>query len=574
MGRVLLFFPRGVRRLWRRSLFIRVASLTLVLSITVVGALGFLLLSNVTTGLLEAKERSAVGEASAGLGEAQRLLDAADTGPSTPSPSRLVDTVVTSLATRAGSPATFDVLLLSTLPDIGAPERGTNLVAVSSIPLELRDAVTQTQRQSWTFTEIRFLDGRTSPGFVVGAPLSIPTVGPYELYYLFPLSQEQQTLDLVSSSILTAGLVLVGLLGVVAWIVTRQVVVPVRAAAQTAERLSSGNLDERLPIRRDDDLDQLARSFNAMAESIDAQITQLEELSRVQQRFVSDVSHELRTPLTTIRMAADVLFESRQSLTAETARSAELLQNQLDRFEALLGDLLEISRFDAGAAKLDSDSVDVATLVQRVIDGTEPLAQSHNLRVRFASYERPCSVVCDARRIERIVRNLLDNAIEHGNEKGVLVELSGDADVVSLTVRDFGVGLRPGEAGLVFNRFWRADPARARTTGGTGLGLAIALEDAHLHGGWLEAWGEPGIGACFRLTLPREAGGAVTHAVLPLSDEMSGNDDTADTSDDANVGGSAKEPADHARGGVADDPPSEHSLVFTVPIDGEGGPRR
>ena len=183
-------------------------------------------------------------------------------------------------------------------------------------------------------------------------------------------------------------------------------------------------------------------------------------------------------------------------------------------------------------------------------------------------------MVCDARRIERIVRNLLDNAIEHGNEKGVLVELSGDADVVSLTVRDFGVGLRPGGAGLVFNRFWRADPARARTTGGTGLGLAIALEDAHLHGGWLEAWGEPGIGACFRLTLPREAGGAVTHAVLPLSDEMSGSDDAADASDDANVRGSLKEPGDHSTGGVAYDPSSADSLVFTVPIDGEGGPRR
>lgn len=573
MGRVLLFLPRAVRRLWRRSLFIRVASLTLVLSITVVGALGFLLLSRVTTGLLEAKERSAVSEASAGLGEAQRLLDAADTGPSTPSPSRLVDTVVTSLATRAGSPATFDVLLLSTLPDIGAPERGTNLVAVSSIPPELRDAVTQDRRQSWTFTEIRFLDGRTSPGFVVGAPLSIPTVGPYELYYLFPLSQEQQTLDLVSSSILTAGIVLVGLLGVVAWIVTRQVVVPVRAAAKTAERLSSGNLDERLPIRRDDDLDQLARSFNAMAESIDAQITQLEELSRVQQRFVSDVSHELRTPLTTIRMAADVLFESRQSLTAETARSAELLQNQLDRFEALLGDLLEISRFDAGAAKLDSDSVDVATLVQHVIDGTEPLAQSHNLRVRFASYERPCNVVCDARRIERIIRNLVDNAVEHGNEKGVLVELAGDDDVVSFTVRDFGVGLRPGEAALVFNRFWRADPARARTTGGTGLGLAIALEDAHLHGGWLEAWGEPGIGACFRLTLPRVAGAAVTHAVLPLSDEVSDDEESSDATRDESVGSREHSP-DHPRGSAPSDPPSADSLAFTVPIDGEGGSGR
>jgi len=519
MSRILLFLPRALRRTWRRSLFIRVTSTTLVLSIVVVGALGLLLLSNVTTGLLEAKERSAVGEASAGLGEAQRLLDAADTGPSTPSPSRLVDSVVTSLATRAGSPATFDVLLLSSRSDVGAPERGTNLVSVSSIPPDLRSAVTDSQRQSWTFTEIRFLDGRSVPGFVVGAPLTIPTVGPYELYYLFPLSQEQQTLDLVRSSIVAAGGVLVALLGVVAYVVTRQVVVPVRAAAQTAERLSSGNLDERLPIKREDDLAQLARSFNEMAESIDGQITQLEELSRVQQRFVSDVSHELRTPLTTIRMAADVLFESRDSLDESTARSTELLQNQLDRFEALLSDLLEISRFDAGAAKLDSETVDLATLAQRVIDASEPLADRSGMRVRFASYERPCPVVCDARRIDRIIRNLVDNAIEHGDASGVLVELAGDDDVATLTVRDFGVGLRPGEASLVFNRFWRADPARARTTGGTGLGLAIALEDARLHGGWLEAWGEPGAGACFRLTVPRVAGGAVTHAVLPLGDE-------------------------------------------------------
>jgi len=574
MGRILLFFPRAIRRLWRRSLFIRVTSTTLVLSIVVVGALGLLLLSRVTTGLLEAKERSAVGEASAGLGEAQRLLDAADTGPSTPSPSRLVDTVVTSLATRAGSPATFDVLLLSSLPNIGAPERGTNLVAVSSIPPDLRQAVTETQRQSWTFTEIRFLDGRAVPGFVVGAPLSIPTVGAYELYYLFPLSQEQVTLDLVRSSILAAGLVLVGLLGVVAWVVTRQVVVPVRAAARTAERLSSGNLDERVPIKRDDDLAQLARSFNEMAESIDGQITQLEELSRVQQRFVSDVSHELRTPLTTIRMAADVLFESRESLTPEVARSAELLQNQLDRFEALLSDLLEISRFDAGAAKLDSDSVDLATLVQRVIDGSVPLADSQNLRVRFASYERPCNVVCDARRIDRIVRNLVDNAIEHGDETGVLVELAGDPDVVTLTVRDFGVGLRPGEAALVFNRFWRADPARARTTGGTGLGLAIAMEDARLHGGWLEAWGEPGVGACFRLTLPRSAGGPVTHAVLPLSEEIADIDPGEDRSD-SDGAFSRDRPSvrqdERLPQSVVTDP---DSIVVTVALDNDGGERQ
>lgn len=568
MSRILLFLPRALRRLWRRSLSIRVTSTTLVLSIVVVGALGVLLLSRVTTGLLEAKERGAVGEATAGLGEAQRLLDAAGTGPSTPSPSRLVDSVVTSLATRAGSPATFEVLLLSSRSDSGAPERGTNLVAVTSVPQDLRDAVSTTQRQSWTFTEIRFLDGRTVPGLAVGAPLTIPTVGPYELYYLFPLVQEQQTLDLVRGSILAAGLVLVGLLGVVAWIVTRQVVVPVRAAARTAERLSSGNLDERIPIKREDDLAQLARSFNEMAESIDAQITQLEELSRVQQRFVSDVSHELRTPLTTIRMAADVLFESRDSLTPSEARSTELLQNQLDRFEALLADLLEISRFDAGAAKLDSDSVDLVPLVQRVIDGTEPLANSRNLRVRFAAYERPCSVVCDARRIDRIVRNLVDNAIEHGDEQGVVVELAGDADVATLTVRDFGVGLRPGEAALVFNRFWRADPARARTTGGTGLGLAIALEDARLHGGWLEAWGEPGAGACFRLTLPRVAGGQVDHAVLPLSEDgldVDPGDDREDSDGAFTRDRPSVRPDD--RGSRAVEPRSDDSMVMTFNVD-------
>lgn len=563
MSRVFLFLPRAVRRLWRRSLFIRVTSTTLVASIVIVGALGFLLLSRVTTGLLEAKERSAVGEATAGLGEAQRLLDAADTGPSTPSAARLVDGVVTSLATRAGSPATFEVLLLSSLPDSGAPERGTNLVSVSSVPVALRAAVTETQRQSWTFTQIRFLDGREVPGLAVGAPLTIPTVGPYELYYLFPLVQEQQTLDLVRGSILAAGLVLVVLLGLVAFIVTRQVVVPVRVAARSAERLSSGHLDERILVTRDDDLAQLARSFNEMAESIDAQITQLEELSRVQQRFVSDVSHELRTPLTTIRMAADVLFESRDSLTPAVSRSAELLQNQLDRFEALLADLLEISRFDAGAAKLDSESVDLVPLVQRVIDGSEPLAESRNLRVRFAAYERPCSAVCDARRIDRIVRNLIDNAIEHGNEQGVLVELAGDDSVVTLTVRDFGVGLRPGEAALVFNRFWRADPARARTTGGTGLGLAIALEDARLHGGWLEAWGEPRSGACFRLTLPRTAGGPVDHAVLPLSEEAFDADPGEDRHDSDGAFTRAR-PTVRSDDRVAK---SEESIVMTVKVD-------
>ena len=122
----------------------------------------------------------------------------------------------------------------------------------------------------------------------------------------------------------------------------------------------------------------------------------------------------------------------------------------------------------------------------------------------------------DARRVERILRNLLGNALDHGEGKPVEIAVGCDERRVAVTVRDHGVGLRPGEAALVFNRFWRGDPSRSRLTGGTGLGLAISLEDARLHDGWLQAWGERGKGALFRLTLPRKAGGTVTESPLPL----------------------------------------------------------
>jgi two-component system sensor histidine kinase MtrB len=532
ISRFFLAVPRAITRIWRRSLWLRVTITTLVLSIIVVGVLGLSLLSRVTSGLLNAKERISVGEASAGLGEAQRILDAADTGPSTPSASRLVDSVVSALAARAGSPSTFDVLLLSSQPSGDAPERGTNLVAESSVPTTLREAVVDSQRQSWTYTEIQFLDGRSAPGLIVGAPLLVPTVGPYELYYLFPLTQEQATLDLVRTSVLYTGILLVLLLAFVAWLVTRQVVVPVRAASQTAARLAEGHLSERMKVKGTDDLARLATSFNAMAVSLARQIRQLEELSRVQQRFVSDVSHELRTPLTTIRMAADVVYEDRDVLDTPTARAVELLQNQLDRFEALLVDLLEISRFDAGAAVLDLERVDLVGLVQRSIDGAEPLARRAGLDLRLVVSEETCLVDCDPRRVHRIVRNLIENAIEHGDIHGVDVRIAEGPDAIAVLVRDFGAGLRPGESALVFNRFWRADPARARTTGGTGLGLSISLEDARLHGGWLEAWGEPGRGACFRLTLPRDRAVGITESPLPLAPEGEDESNGADEAEE------------------------------------------
>jgi two-component system sensor histidine kinase MtrB len=505
IGAAILAGPRLLLRAWRGSLLLRVTSTTLVLSFATMAILGFSLLSRITTGLLASKERASIVEAGSGVAEAQRLLDAADTGPTTPSASRLVDSVVGTLAARAGSPGQFDVLLLSSQDAVEAPERGTNLVSEASVPIALREAVTSSQRQSWTYTTIQFLDGRSVPGLAVGAPLDVPSVAGYELYYLFPLDQEQQTLDLVRGAVLGTGLLLVGLLVIIAWSVTRQVVTPVRAASQTASRFSEGELSERMQVRGKDDLARLASAFNGMAESLQRKIKQLEDLSLVQQQFVSDVSHELRTPLTTVRMAADVMFEDRAAFDAPTARAAELLQNQLDRFEALLVDLLEISRFDAGAALLEAEPFDLSQMVLRIVDGSGPLAERCGTTLRVHGAETPCIVSGDSRRIDRVVRNLVGNAIEHGDGTGIDVTVEQAATAVALTVRDYGVGLRPGEASLVFNRFWRADPARARTTGGTGLGLAIALEDVRLHQGSLEASGEPGLGACFRMVLPRNA---------------------------------------------------------------------
>jgi len=336
------------------------------------------------------------------------------------------------------------------------------------------------------------------------------------------MSGEVATIGLVQRTLLLAGLVLVLLLAAVAGIVTRQVVTPVRLAVRTAEQLAAGVLSERLRVRGEDDLARLAVSFNEMADSLQREIGALEDLSRMQRRFTSDVSHELRTPLTTVRMAADMLHASREDFAPAVARSAELLQHEVDRFEALLTDLLEISRYDAGFARLESEPTDLVAVVRRAVDGVAGLAERTGSELVILPAGGSLVAEVDPRRIERVIRNLLGNAADHGSGQPVEIRVAGDDDAVAVTVRDHGIGLRPGESSLVFNRFWRADPSRARQTGGTGLGLSISLEDTRLHGGWLQAWGEPGEGAIFRLTLPRLAGEALSRSPLPLVPEPAG----------------------------------------------------
>ncbi|MGH3424101.1 MAG: MtrAB system histidine kinase MtrB, partial [Nocardioidaceae bacterium] len=338
----------------------------------------------------------------------------------------------------------------------------------------------------------------------------------YALYYLFSMADQQRTLNLVERALLYAGIALTFLVAAVAWLVTRQVVTPVRLARRIAERLAAGRLEERMHVRGEDDIARLGVSFNQMASSLQQQIRRLEELSRLQHRFVSDVSHELRTPITTVRMAADVLHDARDTFDPMTARSAELLQAELERFESLLSDLLEISRFDAGAARLELEQIDLVDIAEHVVERYGTLAQRHGVRLEIVNTDGPAVVEADVRRVERVARNLVVNAINYSQSDQVELVVAHGPDSAALAVRDHGVGLRTGDSQLVFNRFWRADPARERTSGGTGLGLAIALEDATLHGGWLQAWGEPGQGAQFRLTLPTAAGEELQRSPIPL----------------------------------------------------------
>jgi two-component system, OmpR family, sensor histidine kinase MtrB len=379
------------------------------------------------------------------------------------------------------------------------------------------EMVKMVAEQSRVAQQIRTINigGVATKYLVYGSP--VPTsFGHVELYYLVPLTTEDSAANQIRTTVLVTGLALVILLGLVAALVTRMVVTPVRVAARTAQRLSAGLLDQRMKVEGEDDLALLAAAFNQMAANLQRQIVRLEEMSRLQRRFTSDVSHELRTPLTTVRMAADLIFAERDEFDPAVARSAELLQNELDRFESLLTDLLEISRFDAGFAALDAEHSDLVPIVERVAERLAGLAEVVGVTIQLQLPDTPVIAEIDPRRVERVLRNLVGNAVEHGEARPVVITLASDDAAVAITVRDHGVGLKPGEERLVFNRFWRADPSRARQTGGTGLGLSISVEDARLHGGWLEAWGTPGGGAQFRLTLPVRAGDRLVAAPLPL----------------------------------------------------------
>ena len=502
------------RRAWRRSLQLRVVALTLVASSLLVGAFGWFVADRSAKILLNRAQEEVQAQLEGKADYATKQL----TVHLQPRDQKLPATINETVNTLADNDPSENNGAIVAMRARKFPE----LKPVSSANVDTTDLITPglvetVGDQGRRARQIRTaeINGRTTKFLVYGSPVQAP-FGHLELYYMVPLTTEDDAAGQIRNTVLATGLALVILLGVVAGLVTRLVVTPVRVAARTAQRLSAGLLDQRMKVEGEDDLALLAASFNQMAANLQRQIVRLEEMSRLQRRFTSDVSHELRTPLTTVRMAADLIFAERDEFDPTVARSAELLQAELDRFESLLTDLLEISRFDAGFAALDAEHTDLVPIVERVAEGLAGLADRVGVPIVLRLPDEPVIAEVDPRRVERVLRNLLGNAVEHGERKPVEVTLATDDAAVAVTVRDHGVGLKPGEERLVFNRFWRADPSRARQTGGTGLGLSISVEDARLHGGWLEAWGTPGGGAQFRLTLPVRSGDRLVAAPLPL----------------------------------------------------------
>ncbi|WIB14492.1 MULTISPECIES: MtrAB system histidine kinase MtrB [unclassified Curtobacterium] len=512
---------RGIAYLWRRSLMVRSVAITVATTGLAVAVIGTAVMVSISNNVYAQRRDQIEAESARATIVAQGIFDAATAAEDNNQTEleSLQSEAQNAILSNTTSPGGTSIAIERT-PGEPTPQILQNVASTrfpdAVITDELRKRVAaDTGELSLQPVRLDGPDGR-GPGLAVGSTLQIPSAGQYELYLVYDLSDAQQTLDFVSQTLSIGGVALIVLIALVTSLVVRLVVLPIRGAAETSRKIAAGRLDERIPVRGEDDIATLARSFNDMADAVSRQITQLAELSRVQQRFVSDVSHELRTPLTTIRLAGDLLYDARHAFEPAAARSAELLHAQVDRFELLLADLLEISRYDAQAVELETEPVVPAALTADIVDEFRPLAERVGIELRFASPGGHTPMQLDGRRIRRVLRNLVGNAVEHGDGRPVDVVVDSDSRSVAIAVRDRGVGMPPEDTARVFDRFWRADPSRKRTIGGTGLGLAISLGDAQLHGGRIDVWSRPGEGSAFVLVLPRRTDEAPATSAIPL----------------------------------------------------------
>ena len=491
---------------WRSSLVIRITGTIVTLSLVLIWLLGSALFSQVSSGIFDEKLKLSILDAQSTARNTQIQLIYSNYQEKAAFISVFDEILALPPNTYEGTAKEIAVFSFSNIGESYVFEGTSNFLDPKSIPPKFRETTRKAKDSQWERTKLVYLDDRTEPGIVVGNNLTISGVGKYEFYVIFSLAQQERTMSLIFNYLLLAGVVLTFLIGLTTYFVMRRLIAPIQDAARVAEELTNGNLDLRMDFQGEDEIASLGYSFNEMAVSLQQQISRLENLSKLQQRFVSDVSHELRTPLTTIRMASQVIFATKDTFEPTVARSAELLISQIERFESLLIDLLEVSRFDAQAAVMEVEEIDLVALVKETIDYVHP---SQDRIITLQAPNTSIMVDVDPRRIKRIIRNLISNALDHREDKRVDVRIAETDNEVSVGVRDYGSGFNFVDRKMLFERFWRADSSRARSTGGTGLGLSISLEDAKLHQGEIDAWGERGKGAHFVLTIPKYAGGSI-----------------------------------------------------------------
>ena len=549
---------RALRQRWRTSLQVSAVVVATSLSLLAFLFAGSFLSTQIASSLFRESQSQALEESSKGFSDVQGILNSSDAS-SQAEIQKLIQSSLTILETH-GADAKRQWILIpvgagSDQAGVGAQAQN-RWMSPSSVPQDLQEEVTGGDGVFWKSASLPVDEhGTPVPVLIVGSTVHLNQGDRYALYLVYDLSSSQQTLDYIQFVITVGFAILLVFVATIVWWVTRSVIRPISQTAAAAERLADGDLDDRVVIRGENEAAVLGASFNEMADSIQHQIEQLETLSKMQQRFVSDVSHELRTPLTTVKMAAELLYDGRERMEPSFQRSTELMYHQVDRFESLLADLLEISRFDAGSATLDVSTVDLADLVEDTIESVRPHLDRAGLTVRLHGEQLRCAVQMDPRRIERVLRNLLVNAIEHSEGRPLDIWLAAGTHDAAVAVRDHGIGMTAEQSQRVFDRFWRADPSRKRTLGGTGLGLSIAAEDVRLHGGRLEAWGEPGQGACFRLTLPLHQGETAGDSPLGLPPDGIPDPAPSATADPADA------QADAASGAAHDPSPVDSSPV-------------
>jgi signal transduction histidine kinase len=337
------------------------------------------------------------------------------------------------------------------------------------------------------------LDWSGSPRLVFGSPIPLEEL---EAYFFFPLTDLARTLRVVSRVLVGVSVGAVLLAVLVGTRVSNRVVDPVRRASRAARRMAEGHLETRLEGHGDDELAALASSFNDMAAALERRIGR-------DRRFVGDVSHELRTPLTTLRASTDYLLEHGDDLPASSRRAAELLAADIDYLQRLVDDLLDLSRVEAGRVDMAWERLNVADLTREVV-ARRTRTGDRAVHVEVEGDPQNLSTVADKQRLERVVGNLVDNAFTHGEGKHVTVRIGTEDGILRLSVEDRGPGIPAEAAGRIFERFFKADPARPRGEGrGSGLGLAIARENAHLHGGEIRVYNGRQGGARFEVRFPR-----------------------------------------------------------------------